>query len=177
MSRNRSIRNRSNQRHQQKPPAGDLNITSLLDVLTFLLISLLANYNYSGEIVNIPKDITLPKSTSLQMQTSGVSIQISAQKIWVEDQLVLDLNDLNIKSKIVYDEGGRRIIPLFDKLRELKDQVSSLNKQISSANVFSGKANLVVDQKIKYDDLRKILYTCASAGFKEFKFLVLNKEI
>ncbi|MDH4469254.1 MAG: biopolymer transporter ExbD [Bacteriovoracaceae bacterium] len=174
MSRNRSIRNRG--RSKVDSNNGELNITSLLDILTFLLISLLANYNYSGQVVNIPGEIKIPRSTSLESQKSGVAIQVSTQKIWVDDRLVLDLTSADSINKIIYDEGGRRVVPLYAELVKIRDEISVIKKQVEAANDFSGRANLVVDEKLKYDDLRKIMYTCASAGFKEFNFLVLSEK-
>jgi len=173
MSRNRSIRKRN--RHNIPGNEGELNITSLLDILSFLLISLLANYNYSGQLVNIPGEIKIPNSTSIESQKSGIAVQASTHKIWVEDKLVLDLTSSDSVNKILYDEGGRRIVPLYAELVKIKDEIKAIKMQVDKANDFSGRANLVVDEKMKYDDLRKIMYTCASAGFKEFKFLVLSE--
>ena len=175
MSRNRSIRFRNRKKIESNN--GELNITSLLDILSFLLISLLANYNYSGQVVNIPGEIKIPRSNSQEAQKSGVAIQVSMQKIWVEDKLILDLSNEENTDKIIYDEGGRRVLPLYSELRRLKDEISAIKKQVDKAEDFSGRANLVVDEKMKYEDLKKILYTCASAGFQEFKFLVLDKNL
>jgi hypothetical protein len=156
-SRSRSIRNRH--RTQIKPNEGELNITALLDILTFLLISLLANYNYSSQIITIPGDIKLPRSNSQEAQKSGVAIQVSAQKIWVDDKLVLDYSAETEggTNKIVYDEGGRRVLPLYTELIRIKDEINAIEKQVDVANEFSGRANLVIDSKLKYDEVRKIL--------------------
>jgi biopolymer transport protein ExbD len=170
MSRARSIRYR---RGKKKAGAFDIDITSLLDILTILLIFLLQSYNSSGVIIHVPKDIELPRSASESLNNFGVNIQVSKAQIWVEDKEVVDA--ATTPSNQLYDEGNRRIVPLFNELVRLKETIKQSEKLSPEATKFSGIANLVVDKSLKYDYLKKVMYTCASAGFKEFKFVVLTQ--
>ena len=170
MARTRSIRNRK----RKEARSFDLDITSLLDILVILLIFLIKSYNSSGVTLNIPEGIELPKSQSASINTAGVIIQVSKDKIWVDSQTVLDTSDL---PKNLYDQGGRRVIPLFDVLAKKKEEIKNLNVQTGGkAKKFSGIVNLIVDKSLKYSYVKKIMYTCASAGFKEYKFVVMGKE-
>lgn len=152
----------------------DVDITSLLDILTILLVFLLQSYNSSGVIINVPKDIELPRSASQTMNNFGVNIQVSKTKIWVDDAEVVNTDNLD-QGKI-YDEGGRRIVPLFDELVKIKETIKQSEKLSPDAKKFSGVANLVVDKSLKYSYLKRVMYTCAQAGYKEFKFVVLTNE-
>ncbi len=151
----------------------DVDITSLLDILVILLVFLLHSYNSSGIVINVPTGIELPTSISPTPSTSGVMIQVSASKIWVDNEEVL--NSENLPSR-TYDYGGRRIIPLFDKLVAIKNKVKEVEKSSPQAAKFSGVANLIVDKSLKYSYLKKIMFTCAEAGFKTYKFVVLGEE-
>lgn len=171
MARNRSIRNR---RRRNKKEEFELDITSLLDILVILLIFLIKSYNSSGVTINIPEGIELPKSKSSSVNSAGVIIQVSKDKIWVDSNTVLDSSDL---PKALYDQGGRRIIPLYNELAKKIEDVKRLALQTNNkASKFSGVANLIIDKSIKYDYVKKIMYTCASAGFKEYKFVVMGEE-
>ncbi len=170
MSRARSIRNKKRKSRE----AFELDITSLLDILVILLIFLIKSYNSSGITMNIPEGIELPKSQSESINTAGVIIQVSKDKIWVDSKTILDTSDL---PKNLYDEGGRRVIPLFDELTKKKEEIKSLNVQTGGkAKKFGGIINLIVDKSLKYSYVKKIMYTCASAGFKEYKFVVMGNE-
>lgn len=168
MARNRSIKMR---RAKKKQGVFDIDITSLLDILTILLVFLLQSYNSSGVIINIPKGIELPKSASESMNNFGVNVQVSKTQIWVDDKEV-------VNSEIgptTFDEGGRRIVPLYDELVRIKETIKQSEKLSPQAKKFSGIANLVVDKSMKYEYLKRVMYTCAAAGFKEFKFVVLSE--
>jgi biopolymer transport protein ExbD len=151
----------------------DIDITSLLDILTILLVFLLQSYNSSGVIINVPDGIELPRSASESLNNFGVNIQVSKSQIWVDDVEVV--NTESIDKVQVFDEGGRRIVPLYNQLVKIKETIKQSEKLSPEAKKFSGIANLVVDKSLKYNYLKRVMYTCAAAGFKEFKFVVLTK--
>jgi biopolymer transport protein ExbD len=173
MSRSRFIRNKNLRRPKRN--IIDLDITSLLDILVILLVFLLNTYNSSGVIINVPKEIKLPKSESLSLNKPGVIIQVAKEKLWVESKVVIDFENPESNSRL-YDHGGRRIIPLYDELTRIKEEVEALNKQVTNSKPFSGVANLVVHKEIKYQMVKKILYTLAISGFQKYKFVVLGME-
>jgi biopolymer transport protein ExbD len=158
---------------RKKEQVFDIDITSLLDILTILLVFLLQSYNSSGVVINVPKGIELPKSASESLNSFGVNVQVSKTHIWVDDAEVLNA-DVTDNSQI-YDEGGRRIVPLYNELVKIKETIKASEKLSPDAKKFSGVANLVVDKTIKYEFLKKVMHTCATAGFKEFKFVVMTK--
>ena len=173
MSRIRSIRNK---KKREKTEPVDIDITSLLDILVILLVFLLRSYNSSGVTLTVPKGIELPKSASISLNKPGVIIQVSKEKIWVDDEVVLDLEKIrNVKD--IYDEGNRRIYPLYSILVKKKEEIQALAKQVPQAKPFSGITNLIIDKSLKFSYIKRILYTCAAAGFKEYKFVVLGEEI
>lgn len=169
MSRARSIR--SKKRRNKREPV-DIDITSLLDILVILLVFLLRSYNSSGVTLTIPKGITLPNSESISINTAGVMIQASKEKIWVDTETVLDVEN---PPKQIYDEGGRRIVPLYNELVKKKEEIKTMAKQ-APIKKFSGVANLIIDKSLKYSYVKKIMYTCAAAGFKQYKFVVMGEE-
>jgi biopolymer transport protein ExbD len=170
MKKSRSIRNRGK---RKKIPVIDLDITSLLDILVIMLVFLLKSYDSSGVVLNIPKGVSLPVSESQSINTTGVIVQVSPTNIWVDDKLILDVNQLPRKYA---DHEGRRLIPLYDELVRKKDLVKQVHNSAQNAKEFSGVVNLVVDKTIKYDYLKKIMYTAAEAGFRKYKFVVLGEE-
>lgn len=123
--------------------------------------------------MTIPQGIELPNSESQSANSAGVQIQVSKDKIWVDNVPVLETENLPDK---VYDNRGRRIIPLFNELVKKKEEINKIAKQAPEAQKFSGIANLIIDKSLKYSYVKKIMYTSAEAGFKEFKFVVMGQE-
>ncbi|MEX0797956.1 MAG: biopolymer transporter ExbD [Bacteriovoracaceae bacterium] len=171
MARVRSII--SKRKASKKKGPFEIDITSLLDILVILLVFLLRSYDTSGIIMTVPQGIELPRSESQSINTNGVQIQVSEDKIWVDSATVLDTGNL---PKVVYDQGGKRIVPLYNELVKKKEQIKKLAMQTPQATDFSGIANLIVDKSLKYSYLKKVMYTSAEAGFKEFKFVVMGEE-
>lgn len=171
MATSRSIK--SKLRKQKKGSTTELDITSLLDVLVILIFFLIRSYNTSGIDMSIPAEINLPVSKSETINNAGVQIQVSPDKIWVDSKEILNSESI---TKNTYDQGGRRIIPLYDELVKKKEEIKAIALQTKYANDFSGRANLIIDKSLKYSYVKKLMYTCAEAGFKEFKFVVMSEE-
>ena len=169
MSRARSMRIRRG----KKKNAFDVDITSLLDILTILLVFLLQSYNSSGVVINVPKEISLPISRSESLNNFGVNVQVSKSQIWVNDTEIINTED-PAKAQI-FDEGGRRIVPLYNEMVKLKETVKQSEKLSPEVKKFSGVVNLVFDKTLKYNYLKRVMYTCAAAGYKEFKFVVMSE--
>ncbi len=159
-------------RGKRKETVFDIDITSLLDILTIMLVFLLQSYNSSGVVINVPKEIELPKSSSETLNNFGVNIQVSKTQIFVDDTEVVNTD---VPDDQLFDEGGRRIVPLYNELVKIKETIKQSEKLSPQAKKFSGIANLVVDKSLKYNYLKRVMYTCAAAGFKEFKFVVLTQ--
>src|SRR5689334_4727286 len=143
MARNRSIRNR----HQVSHTTGDeLNLTPLLDFLTILLIFLVSNVALTGNVFTILPNITIPNSASVAEPEAGIIIQVSPQEVWVDDQKVMDLTTTT-SSAINFDQGGRRIVPLYNELMKKRDEINAINKEVPKAKEFSAVANLIIHQE------------------------------
>jgi len=164
----RSIRSK---RRKRKSSLLELEMTSLLDVITTLLIFLVFGYNSSGIEINVPKEITLPKSISKDFNHDAVKIMVAQDAIWVDAKKIIDLSK---GDELSTDQEGRRIIPLFDELVAQKELIRATEKSSPRATKFSGLVNLIVDKSIKYSFVKKILYTTAEAGYKEYKFVVMS---
>lgn len=153
----------------------DLDITSLLDILVIMLVFLLKSYNSSGVVLNVPKGVILPTSESQMVNSTGVNIQVSPDTIWVDDRAILTVKTMNERPRSVLDQGRRRIIPLYNELVNKKNTIKQIQKSAKGAK-FSGVANLIIDKSMKYSFIKKVMYTCAEAGFQKYKFVVLGED-
>ena len=153
----------------RRPSVLTLNITSMLDMFTILIIFLLKSYSAEGIILPIPAELQLPFSTTQIAPEPGLVVEVSM------DTLVVDGNMLDIDLKAVQRSDELIIQELYDHLM-LKaaqyEQISSLNPNVD----FTGKLVLEGDKDIPFRYLKKILYTCGQAGFINQSLAVFHKE-
>ncbi|MEO1174937.1 MAG: biopolymer transporter ExbD, partial [Myxococcota bacterium] len=67
------------------PKEMNLNITSLMDVLTIVLIFLLVSFSSQEEEITPPKDFALPASDSERPPKLAIKVSIGENAIHIED--------------------------------------------------------------------------------------------
>jgi len=146
-----------------------LNITSMLDMFTILIIFLLKSYSAEGIILTIPADLHLPNSTTQSAPEPGLVVEVS-QNILVVDGKVLDVDLQKVKEseKLIIDN-------LYEYLMVKARQYEEISKLNPNAG-FTGRLILEGDREIPFRLLKKILYTCGQAGFINQSLAVFQKE-
>jgi biopolymer transport protein ExbD len=142
----------------KKPSLLVLNITSMLDMFTILILFLLKSYSAEGVILTIPADLHLPFSSTEAVPEPGLIIELTQNTLVVDGvALDLDLQEVETSDSI--------IIPgLYEHLRkkvQRYEEIASVNPEAS----FTGQMVLEGDRDIPFRLLKKILYTCGQAGF------------
>ena len=153
----------------KKPSLLTLNITSMLDMFTILIIFLLKSYSAEGIILTIPADLHLPTSTTQTTPEPGLVVEVSKNNLMVDGKLL----ELNLESIANSDTL------LIDELYQYLDIRAKQYEKISAANPtasFTGKLVLEGDKEIPFKLLKKILYTCGQAGFINQSLAVFQKE-
>ncbi len=94
-------------------------------------------------------------------------------------------------------DGGRRILPLYDAMVKSRENAELLmskavwvvTKKAGEATPigkqakeivkpkFQGVLTIQADKAVRYDLLRKVMYTAGAAGYKIFKLITIKKEI
>ncbi|MEO1480533.1 MAG: biopolymer transporter ExbD [Myxococcota bacterium] len=157
------------------PKEMNLNITSLMDVLTIVLIFLLVSFSSQEEEITPPKDFALPASDSERPPKLAIKVSIGENAIHIEDNQnpVVQLrkgefipSDMN-KDKLVE--------PL---LRELKKEKARLASQASTDDE-EGEDEVIYFEAArgtKYYVIERIMKTAAQAGFVKFR-LAVNRNV
>lgn len=140
--------------------AVDVDITSLLDILTILLVFLLMSYNAS--------DLQLDLTTKLDMADSNArEITKFAPVLQVNREAKVFLNNKEI---------GR--LPASGSMPELTE---ALKKQRAATELANKSmlhphklelVNLVVDKNMDYSVVQRVMNDSALAGYSQFKFIV-----
>jgi biopolymer transport protein ExbD len=143
--------------------AVDVDITSLLDILTILLVFLLKSYNSSDLKLDIQKNVEVADSEARELTRFAPVIQVDKeQNLFVNDQKI-----------------GR--IPASGDLKNLTDALVNERKNIEERNSKLKKStvapkhelvNLLFDKDLDYKVVERVMHSSATAGFSQFKFIV-----
>jgi biopolymer transport protein ExbD len=188
----RTIRNRSGRRRIKSN--FDLQLTSMMDVLVIIVVFLLKSYSANLNNFTTVPGIKLPVSKSDDVPFESLAVIITPENMTFESEKILEFaqnpnsvgstDDLTNYSfrKSDLDEGGRRIIPLYDALIKARDKAEVLRSKSKARDAqgnplpFEGTLAIQADKRVRYDTIRRIMYTAAAAGYKTFRFLAMKKD-
>lgn len=141
-----------------------MNLTSLMDVFTILVFFLLVN-SATTEVLETPKQITLPASVVEEKPRETVVIFISEQDVTVQGQSVVRTAD-------IYSSDSQNIAPIGERLSELSESVIGLNTQTIAQ---SQEVTILADRTVPFTVIKRVMSTCTSEGYAKISLAVLQK--
>jgi len=75
-----------------------LSLTAMVDMFTVLVVFLLQNYNITGQVIYIPKEVTLPKAERIKDLKPAVVVTISKKEILLDKTSVISFDDLRAQA-------------------------------------------------------------------------------
>jgi biopolymer transport protein ExbD len=143
---------------------GALNLTSLMDVFTILVLYLLVNQS-ATEMAEPPKNIKLPDSVVEAKPRQTVIMMVSEQQILIQGEPVVSYDD-------VQNDKTGVIEPIRVSLQKLRENVIGLNTEaIAKGNEITILAHRTVPFKV----LKTLMSTCTSAGYSSISLAVNQK--
>jgi biopolymer transport protein ExbD len=184
---NRGISGRG---RRKKNKGFELQLTSMMDVLTIIVVFLLKSYNTSLSAMTAASNIHLPYSISQENPSDSIIVVITPESITVDNERVMDFvqrDVTNSEPKYEFgpntlDQDGRRIMPLFDSLVRAKNQSEALHLKSTARTEkgeplpFPGILAVQADKAVHYDLVKKVLYTAGNAGFRAIRFIAMKQE-
>lgn len=153
----------------KKSTAFTVNITSLTDMFTVMLVFLLQTYNTSEVQIDPPKDFRLPSSNSEAVLTQGQQLTLSSDVLKLGDEVLANLRNNDFEAKDKEDKDPNFIKPLFTHLNKLM-------KETTDKNIKEGKLLLLVDRDLPYSAIKKVMYTASMAGFPQLKLITTSQN-
>ena len=162
----------------------NLNINSMMDMMTIILVFLLKSYSASDVSVAPSDNLTLPFSSAQKAPEVSVNLVIERGQVLVDGVPVLQLgreaDEESGKELPIIPEDemqGQNISKLYDVLFEKAESAKTLGERSNNPDLaFKGRILLQVDREMPYSVLRSVMYTAGQAQFGEFKFVVYKQE-
>jgi biopolymer transport protein ExbD len=143
-----------------------LSLTSLMDVFTNLVFFLLVSQGVT-EIKEPKKEIKLPDSYVEVKPRPTVVVMVSETYVLVDGEPTLSLEDFKAAK-------GDSVAEVRERLAELKGRVIGLNEQ---TNAQSDEVTILAHKTIPFNVVKKLMSTCASAGYSKISLAVNQKSI
>jgi biopolymer transport protein ExbD len=138
----------------------DVDITSLLDILTILLVFLLKSYNASDLKLDLTKNLEMADSNAREMTKFAPVLQVNKEaKVFLNNK-----------------EIGR--LPASGSMFELTAALKAeraKTEEINKGKLHPHKVelvNLVFDKDMDYNVVQRVMHDSALAGYSQFKFIV-----
>ena len=142
-----------------------LNLVSLMDIFTIILLFLLFNVSGEEEAITVPDIVRLPVSIATVKPVPATTVYITGYTILLGDKKIANTQDV-IKS----DDPGIESLE-----KELIIQMSQ-NDLEAEKDGTRRKIIIMGDKMIPFTLLKKVMYTCSWAGYQTFSLAVIQKE-
>lgn len=162
-----------------------LSLTAMVDMFTVLTVFLLQNYKATGEVLHIPKNVTLPSASETKELTPAHVVTVARDVVMLDEKIILDFT--KVKS-----QNDWMIQPLYQQLvQKIRDDEIKYRKALKTQvkNVVYGKdktkqddakqfrrVTIQADKGIDFLSIKKVMYTVTEAGGEEMNFAVITKN-
>lgn len=165
----------------KKGTYADLLITPLVDMFVIIVLFLIANFSATGEVLSMSKDVVLPEAANVKEVEMVPVVQITVPKNAdgsVQDvtggQVVLSGTVIGTVAELSRADSPLNIPALEEKLREMKKQFEDLRALAANGDGFKGDVNIQADQSVKFSILKRVMFSCATAGYNNINFATLQ---
>ncbi len=154
-------------KHNTDPGQIRLNLTSMMDMFTIILVFLLKTYSTEGQLIHPSNSLQLPKSTVERSPEVALDVVVSKDQILVNNKPVVSMQEVHALRGF--------LIPQLQ--RELQFYANEAKKMEQNFGIkFSGKVTIQGDRRLPYGDLVKVMYTCGRADYPNMRLVVYRKE-
>jgi len=153
----------------KKSTYADLLITPLVDMFVIIVLFLIANFSATGEVLMMTKDIQLPEAAHVQEIALAPVIMVSNEYVSINGKIIGKVEELSRDEFL-------NIPPLEEELRVMKKQYEDLHALAKDTEgSFKGDVNIQASKDVQFKVIKRVLYSCATAGYSNLNFAVLQK--
>ncbi len=152
-------------KHYDTHRAGNLNLTSMMDMFTIILVFLLKTYALEGQLIQPSDSLTLPKSTIKTPPESALDLVVSQNAILLNNKKVTGYNQLVTQPGFIVPSLQQALLFHALEARKMEEQFGV---------PFSGKVTIQGDLNIEFKELVKVMATCGASEFPNMRLVVYS---
>ena len=143
---------------------GELNMNSMMDMMTIILLFLLKSFSTEGALVTASEELRLPESLMGQKPQKELQVSISSAELLINNNALMPMSDVDPFSVLIE--------PLYNALalrsREAKQLEIDYGTEFTHAVIIQG------DQGISFETLFKVMYTCSKSEYYKMRLLTIK---
>jgi len=150
--------------------ANGLQLTSLMDILTTLLLFLLTSFVAGGESISPPPGVTLPASTASDAPPASITVAIGDGAILLGTDPVATLEE-------VQAADGPIIAGLDARLKETRakqEEIAALQGGDAANAITTTPVTIQGDRTIEFKVLERVMYTLQANGYVDIALAVVH---
>jgi biopolymer transport protein ExbD len=157
----------------KKQTFADLLITPLVDMFVIIVLFLIANFSATGEIMAMSKDVQLPTAAHVKEIELVPIIMIARDSNTQQTKVIVEGQPILENAADMERADYLNIPALEDRLRELKKTFEAMHAN-SDHQEFNGDVNIQSDKNVPFKVIKRVMFSCAAAGYGNVNFAVLN---
>lgn len=146
--------------HGRHKMVATLNLTSLMDIFTILLIFLLVNNNNAAKLPD-DQDIQLPESTAQELPNDVLIIQVSPSSVVIDGRKIAD-------TQAVRAQEERTVEALVEELKFRASRALALDSEEER------EVMIQADRDVPYAVIKKLMRSCMETPYTKVAFAVLK---
>lgn len=140
---------------------GELNMNSMMDMVTIILLFLLKTYSTEGSLKTAAGDLKLPESYRTAKPFKRTTVAVSKTVILVNDVLIMQRDEIPQNENLI-NQLKTPLEKEADRLREVENYGGEFNHEVL----------LMIDKETPFEVVAKVIYTCSKADFYNVKLFV-----
>ena len=144
----------------------ELNLTSMMDMMTIILLFLLKTYSTTGQITTSSEDLKLPYSLSKDEPKKELSVSVTRHNIMIGTDVIESLEDLDVTENLIPN--------LYNRLNVLSQ--AAKEDEVKFGKPFSREVIIQADEETPFQILVKVLYTCGQSEYNKLRLLTYRSQ-
>jgi len=152
---------------------GALNINSMMDLMTIILVFLLMSSNEQSVRAEMSDELHMPWSSAEDEVEDTMTITISQEAVLVNDDQVVTVRNGDIPETSRVSSSS----PIIPELQSAVEEVLRVEERwaVRRQEAYRRVATLVADHETTYQVLTYVMMSASAAGVQEFKFAILRR--
>jgi biopolymer transport protein TolR len=155
--------------HKRAKAEGEMNLVSMIDMMTMLVFFLLVYTTEEIEILPNAKDVQLPASIAEQAAREAVVVIVSETEILMNGESLGKISDILASQELISPALKTALENQVERV--LADTAGQTEEQ----QIASREVTIMADKEIPYQLLKRVMATSTAADYGQLSLAVLQK--
>ena len=166
---------RKNRKQPFIPPK--LQITSMMDMFTIILIFLLFSFSDKPETIKLEKDLELPVSSAKLDYNDHIKLVLSQNSLYLGEERIAEIQDGKIEGLNTTSLKESKLYKELAALHEAGKNKEQNDQDVDATKVEQQESILFLcDRRLSFKTVNSIIKTAGMAGYPNFQFGVLKND-